>query len=73
MPAKYNGFYCQKVVGDAEFSIDEYNQQVQLCKELGIPVPPEDFTMCENQCTGCRRIVANRQAQTRELIKKQTI
>lgn len=62
--------YCQKVVGDANFSIDEWNKQFKLCNELGIPFPKEDNTPCKNQCFECASIVGQQRLKTQQLIEK---
>lgn len=63
------GFYCQKVVGDANFSIDEWNKQYKICNDLGIDMPKEDQEECKEQCFNCLSIVGERRLKTQKLIK----
>lgn len=65
--------YCQKVTGDNDFDIDEWNKAYNECIELGIPFPKEDTTECKNQCKDCAEIVLARQKLTQQLINKQKL
>lgn len=58
-------FYCQRVVGDAKFSIKEWNEQFRICQDLDIEMP-EDPEPCGKQCFDCMAIVGERQAKTKE-------
>lgn len=62
-------FYCQKVVGDANFSITEWNEQFKLCNDLGIDMPPEPEP-CTEQCFECLSIVGARRMKTESIILK---
>ena len=62
-----DNFYCQKVVGDEGFSIDEWNQQFKLCNYLGIEMP-EEQEACKEQCFDCIAIVGKRRIKTNEII-----
>lgn len=62
-------FYCQNVVGNAEFSIDEWNEQFRLCNELGIEMPL-DPDPCKEQCFNCLAIVGKTNIKTQKLIDK---
>jgi hypothetical protein len=68
-----DNFYCQKVVGDANFSISEWNNQYKLCNDLGIEFPKGDTTQCTTQCLNCRTIVAERRMRTQLLYDKKII
>lgn len=57
-------FYCQRVVGDANFSISEWNEQFKICCELEIDMPSDKLDPCENQCFDCMAIVGERQKKT---------
>lgn len=61
-------FYCQKLVGDANFSIDEWNKQLKICNDLGIEMPPEPTEGCKEQCFDCLAIVGERRAKTQKAI-----
>jgi len=63
-------FYCQKVCGDAEFSIDEWNEQFALCNELGIEMP-EEPEPCTTQCFKCIAIVGEQRIKTKKLMQQQ--
>lgn len=64
-------FYCQNVVGDANFSIDEWNKQFELCMELGIEMP-RDLSPCKKQCFDCLAIVGERRRKTIEIMKRKS-
>lgn len=64
-------FYCQNVVGDANFSIDEWNKAYEDVKNkseeiqrLVLDPPPP----CEKQCFDCIAIVGERRNKTQELL-----
>ena len=66
-------FYCQKVCGDPDFSIDEWNKALQYCEDAGIEgierdkiLSPELFP-CETQCDACMNIVLDTQIKNRKL------
>lgn len=65
-----SGFYCQKVVGDDEFSIDEWNKQFKICNDLEIKMPDEEQEECPEQCFNCIAIVGERRKHTQELMNK---
>jgi chaperonin GroES len=60
-------FYCQRVVGDAEFSIEEWNKQFKICCDLDIEMPDEPEP-CTKQCFDCMAIVGERQLKTKKLL-----
>jgi len=63
-------FYCQRISGDVNFSIDEWNEQFKLCIKLGIPFP-DDPEPCENQCFECLEIVAKTREKNKLIFEKQ--
>ena len=65
-------FYCQKVCGDVNFSIDEWNKAFKYCNDAGIEgierdkiLSPELFP-CETQCEACMNIVLDTQIKNRK-------
>ncbi len=64
--------YCQKINGDIDFSIDEWNKQYKALElsnlsqseKNAILHPPE----CETQCFDCMAIIGNRRKRTQEII-----
>ena len=50
-------FYCQKLCGDANFSINEWNRQFEICNAAGIEMPEDDLEGCKEQCFDCLAIV----------------
>ncbi len=66
-------FYCKKVCGDPDFSIDEWNKALKFCNEAGIEgeeadriLHPELFP-CETQCQSCINTVIDTQQKTKKL------
>ncbi len=65
--------YCQKVNGDVDFSINEWNTQygalelsnLSETEKEKILHPPE----CKNQCFDCMAIIGARRLRTKEIIK----
>ena len=62
-------FYCQNLVGDVNFSIDEWNKAFEEVKDkseeirrLVLDSPPA----CEKQCFDCIAIVGERRAKTQQ-------
>lgn len=56
-------FYCQKICGDENFSIDEWNKAFDYCNNAGVKgierdkiLHPEKFP-CDEQCFACVAIV----------------
>jgi hypothetical protein len=64
-----NNFYCQRVVGDSDFSIKEWNEQLKLCRELNIKMPWDNLQPCSKQCANCIALVEKQQIKTRSLPK----
>ncbi len=60
-------FYCQRVVGDVNFSIKEWNEQFELCNKLNIDMPGDDLPACKKQCFDCMAIVGKQQKKTSNL------
>ena len=65
--------YCQKVCGDEDFSIEEWNEALRYCNDAGIEgierdkiLHPEKFP-CEEQCFACMAIVGERRLKTKQL------
>lgn len=63
-------FYCQKVCGDVNFSIKEWNEAMKYCDGAGIEgierdkiLNPELFP-CNEQCFSCMVIVGKRRLKT---------
>lgn len=65
-------FYCQRITGDANFSIEEWNKQFKLCCELDMDMPP-DPEPCDKQCFDCMAIVGNQQTKTKKLLHARKI
>lgn len=63
-------FYCQRVVGDAGFSIKEWNEQFKICCDLDIDMPSDELEPCSSQCDACINIILEQQKKTRELIER---
>ena len=71
-------FYCQKVCGDANFSIKEWNKALKYCNDAGITgverdkiLSPELFP-CKNQCDACINIVLDTQMKNKKLFEKKS-
>jgi hypothetical protein len=61
-------FYCQRLTGDVDFSIEEWNKQNKLCNDMGIEMPP-DPPACKDQCFECMAIVGAQRQKTNNLPK----
>lgn len=68
-------FYCQKLCGSDDFSIDDWNEAFEYCEKENIQgierdkiLNPELFP-CEKQCFDCNANVGERQLRTKELLK----
>ena len=66
---KENNFYCKKICGDPDFSIDKWNKDFEYCNDAGIEgterdkiLNPELFP-CEKQCESCLNIVLDRKSK----------
>ena len=66
-------FYCQKVCGDVDFSIDEWNKALKYCNDAGIEgverdkiLHPDKFP-CAEQCFDCMAIVGAQRIKTSNL------
>lgn len=66
-------FYCQKLTGDANFSIKEWNRVHDEIKDLGLTEKEEndilfgDGEPCKEQCFDCMAIVGERRSKTATL------
>ncbi len=58
-------FYCQNIVGDINFSIEEWNKQFKICCDLEIEIP--EAKTCTTQCFECMVIVGERRIKTKLL------
>ena len=71
-----NNFYCQKVCGDTEFSIDEWNKAFGMCVNMGLSEYEMSKIMegepCKSQCVDCACIVGRRRIKTQKLILLKT-
>lgn len=69
-----NNFYCMKVCGDSDFSIEEWNTALKYCNDAGIEGVERDkilnpeFFPCKKQCSDCINEVLDRQLKTKHLI-----
>ena len=66
-------FYCQHLVGDVNFSIDEWNKVYNEIKDLNLTEEQRDFILngptepCKEQCFACIAIVGERRKKTKNL------
>jgi len=63
-------FYCQNVVGDQNFSIDEWNKAYQEVKNMSEDIKRlvlDDPPPCKEQCFACMAIVGERRLKTKNL------
>lgn len=66
-------FYCKKVCGDSDFSIDEWNEAFRYCEDAGIEGIERDKILnselfpCETQCMSCMNIVLDTQIKNKML------
>lgn len=70
-------FYCQKVCGAVDFSIDEWNEAFRYCEEAGIEgeernrILHPDLFPCEKQCEDCINIVLDTQIKNKKIREAQ--
>ena len=71
---KVGNFYCQKICGDIDFSIEEWNEALKYCNNAGIEgeerdriLNPELFP-CETQCFDCMAIVGKTRTKNKQLL-----
>lgn len=66
--------YCQKVCGEEEFSIDEWNKTSISLDKTNLSEDQKNEILfpssCEKQCFDCMAIVGKRQIKTKQLIKQ---
>jgi hypothetical protein len=66
-------FYCQKLTGDENFSIEEWNQVYDSIKDAGLSEAEENRILfgdeegCKEQCFACMAIVGQRRLKTKLL------
>ena len=66
-------FYCQNLVGDENFSIDEWNRVHNEIKDLGLSEKEENLILfgtgecCKEQCFSCMAIVGERKLKTQNI------
>lgn len=72
MPVISSTFYCQKVCGDEEFSIEEWDSIFRLCLKLGLSEREMNNILegepCKTQCEACACIVGEQRIKTQTLI-----
>ena len=67
-----SNFYCQRMCGDTNFSIDEWNSVERSIRHLPQKQQdnilfPETLGQCNKQCFDCMAIVGERQLKTKTL------
>lgn len=71
--SKCLNFYCKIVAQCGKYSINEWNERLELVDELSIPEDEIPHflgeTPCEKQCDDCACIVGERRIKTRILIE----
>jgi len=75
-----NNFYCQRMCGDEEFSIDEWNETFHALEKTNMTerekdeiLNPEVLGTCDKQCFDCMSSVGSRRLKTQALIEKQKV
>lgn len=73
-----NNFYCQRMCGDENFCIEEWNKVFHELektnmseKEKDAILMPETLGHCDTQCFDCLASVGSRRIETKKLIKNQ--
>ncbi len=72
----FTEFYCQKVCGVIDSTIEEWNEAFRYCNEAGLSeeesnkILMPEYYPCEKQCEDCACIVGEQRIKTQELIKK---
>jgi hypothetical protein len=65
--------YCQKVCGDENFSIEEWNNTYNSINNSGLTEAEENYILfgsgeeCKEQCFSCMAIVGERRLKTKQL------
>ena len=62
-----SNFYCKKVCGDPDFSIDQYNQDNKVLTDDQMTEKYHERPMCESQCFDCMAIVGKTRIKNRNL------
>lgn len=66
-------FYCRKLCGDPDFSIDEWNEAFKYCNDNNIEGVERDMILnpelfpCGQQCFTCMADVGERRLKTKKL------
>ena len=69
-------FYCKRVCGNPEFSIDEWNEAHQYCIDAGLSehesnkIIHTELFPCETQCEDCINTVLDTQIKNKKLRKE---
>ncbi len=66
-------FYCQKICGEEDFSIDELNKVSQDLDKTNLTEKEKQDILfppkCSKQCFDCLALVGERQMKTKQLLK----
>ena len=71
-----SNFYCQRVCGFEDFSIDEWNKKYKQAISMGLNREEMNHflgdkgTKCKVQCDGCACIVGEQRLKTQKLVDK---
>lgn len=67
--------YCQKVCGEVEFSIDDWNNESAALDLTNLSEEEKNEilfpSVCEKQCFDCMAIVGSRRIRTKQFITKE--
>ena len=68
-----DSFYCKRICGDPNFSIDEWNKRFELGIKMGLSNIEMDKLLnetgrCKEQCIDCTCIVEEQRMKTERLI-----
>ena len=62
-----SNFYCKKVCGNPDFSIDLYNEDNKILTDDQMTEKYHERSMCESQCFDCMAIVGETRIKNRNL------
>lgn len=71
------GFYCKKICGDPEFSIEEWNKAFAYCNDAGIEGIERDKILhpetdpCKTQCEDCLNTVLDTMNKNKKIRQQQ--